>query len=283
MEITFWGVRGSIPAPGPETIRYGGNTSCVSVRTRSGHLIILDAGTGISPLGRLLMHDGTGAGKLDASLLLTHAHWDHIQGFPFFPPIYVPGNRIDVYGPSRSSSRLEGILEGQMNPHFSPIHSLKNLGAQIEIKAAHEGAAFEAGGVKVSGVLNPHGKTKALAYRLEEHGRVLVYAPDAGYSSAGPPARSLELYAGAHVLIHDCTYTPEDRQLRLQRGFSSIAEAADAAVKAQVRHLVMFHYDQDYTDDQVDVLRDRCRELLDAAGGKRIKLTAAYEGLTLTV
>ncbi|HEY3357366.1 MAG TPA: MBL fold metallo-hydrolase [Polyangia bacterium] len=286
MEITFWGVRGSIPAPGPETNRYGGNTACVSVRTRSGHLIILDAGTGISPLGRALMQDGTGHGQLDATLLLTHAHWDHIQGFPFFPPIYVPGNKLDIFGPSRSSNRLEGILEGQMNPHFSPIHSLRNLGAAIEIKAVHEGVEFEAAGVKISGVLNPHGKTKALAYRIQEggeNGKAMVYAPDAGYSSSGPPPRSLELYHGAHVLIHDCTYTPEDRALRIQRGFSSIAEAADAAVQAQVRQLVMFHYDQDYTDDMVDVLRDRCRTLLDEAGGKKIKLVAASEGLTLTV
>jgi phosphoribosyl 1,2-cyclic phosphodiesterase len=283
MEITFWGVRGSIPAPGPETNRYGGNTACVSVHTRSGHLIILDAGTGISPLGRALMQNGSGHGELDATLLLTHAHWDHIQGFPFFPPIYVAGNRLNIYGPSRSSGRLEGVLEGQMNPHFSPIHSLKNLGAEIEIKAVHEGVEFDLDGVKVSGVLNPHGKTKALAYRLEENGHALVYAPDAGYGPGGPPARSLELYAGAHVLVHDCTYTPEDRQQRLERGFSSIAEAADAAVKAQVRQLVMYHYDQDYTDEMVDTLRDRCRGLLDEFGGKKIKLVAASEGLSLAV
>jgi phosphoribosyl 1,2-cyclic phosphodiesterase len=283
MEITFWGVRGSIPAPGPETNRYGGNTACVSLRTRKGELVILDAGTGISTLGRALMQEGTGQGHLDTALLLTHAHWDHIQGFPFFPPIYAQGNHLTIFGPSRSSSRLEGVLEGQMNPHFSPIHSLKNVGAQIDIQAVHEGVEFEVAGLKVSGCLNPHGKTRALAYRLEENGRVLVYAPDAGYAPSGPPPRSLELYEGAHILIHDCTYTPEDRAQRIGRGFSSIGDAADAAVKAQVKQLCMFHYDQDYTDDMVDTLRDRCRALLDECGGKKIKLTAAHEGLTIVV
>jgi phosphoribosyl 1,2-cyclic phosphodiesterase len=283
MEISFWGVRGSIPAPGPETNRYGGNTACASLRTRQGELVILDAGTGISPLGRTLMQSGDGHGQLDAVLLLTHAHWDHIQGFPFFHPIYAEGNRLTIFGPSRSSTRLEGVLEGQMNPHFSPIHSLKNLGAKIEIHAVHEGEQFEIAGLRVSGCLNPHGRTKALAYRIEENGRVLVYAPDAGYPASGPSARVLELYSGAHVMVHDCTYTPEDRALRMTRGLSSIAEAAAAAAAAQVKQLVMFHYDQDYTDEMVDALRDRCRTLLDQAGGKRIKLTAAAEGLTLPV
>src|SRR5688572_16590953 len=139
MKVRFWGVRGSIPAPGPETNRYGGNTSCVSVMTATGHLIIIDMGTGAVALGRSLMAAEFGKGKGHATILLSHAHWDHIQGFPFFPPIYVPGNRIDIYGAARSSSMLEGILEGQMNPHFSPIQKLKNLGASISILAVpHE-------------------------------------------------------------------------------------------------------------------------------------------------
>ena len=283
MEITFWGVRGSFPAPGPETNRYGGNTSCVEVRTRKGSLILLDAGTGISALGRALMQSGKAHEQLDIALLLTHAHWDHIQGFPFFAPIYAHGNKLAIYGHSRSSGRLESVLEGQMNPHFSPIHSLKNLGSQIEIHAVHEGQTFEVAGLQVSVCLNPHGKTKAMAYRLEEGGHAVVYAPDAGYSSAGAPQKSIELYQGANLLIHDCTYTPEDRALRLERGFSSFADAADAALRAQVKHLVMFHYDQDYTDEQVDQMLERCRAHLDEGGGKKIKLTAAAEGETLSV
>src|SRR5687767_11635873 len=110
MEITFWGVRSSVPTPGPEMNRYGGNTSCVELRSARGDLLIVDAGTGVIGLGRKLMANGFGQGKGQAAICLSHAHWDHIQGFPFFPPIFVDGNRFQVYGPGRSSAMLEGIL-----------------------------------------------------------------------------------------------------------------------------------------------------------------------------
>ena len=281
MEITFWGVRGSIPAPGPETNRYGGNTSCVSVRSDAGDLIILDSGTGIVNLGKKMMAGEFGKGQGKATILLSHAHWDHIQGFPFFAPVLVAGNAFQIYGPSRSSGMLEGILEGQMNPHFSPLYTLKNMGATLEIHGCADGEHFEVGSVKVTGRLNPHGSTKALAYRLEENGRSFVYASDVGYPAGGPTQEVLELYHGADLLLHDTTYTPEERAERVARGFSSIAEAADAAVRASVKQLVMFHYDQDYSDDVVDGLRERCRKMLDEKGGKDIKLTAAAEATTI--
>jgi phosphoribosyl 1,2-cyclic phosphodiesterase len=283
MEITFWGVRGSIPAPGPETNRYGGNTSCVSVRSAAGDLIILDSGTGIVNLGKKMMAGEFGKGQGKATILLSHAHWDHIQGFPFFAPVLVGGNAFQIYGPSRSSGMLEGILEGQMNPHFSPLYTLKNMGASLEIHGFSDGEHIEIGNIKVTGRLNPHGSTKALAYRLEENGRSFVYASDVGYPAGGPSKDVLELYHGADVLLHDTTYTPEERAERVARGFSSIAEAADAAVRASVKQLVMFHYDQDYSDDVVDGLRERCRKMLDEKGGKDIKLTAAAEATTLKV
>lgn len=285
MQITFFGVRGSIPAPGPETNRYGGNTSCVAVRAQQGELVILDAGTGMIPLGNELMKGEFAAGQGIAAILLTHAHWDHIQGFPFFKPALVAGNRLTIYGLGRSSTMLESILEGQMNPNFSPLYTMRNLGAAIELAAVDPDGQreFAVAGLRVRSCVNPHGNTSALAYRLEENGRSLVYAPDAGYPAAGPPAASLELYQGADVLIHDSTYSPEDRNTRLERGFSSIYEAALCAVRAQVKHLVMTHYDQDYGDDLVDAMAERCRSMLDDMGGAAIKLTAAHEGLKIAV
>lgn len=284
MTVSFYGVRGSIPAPGPETVRYGGNTSCVAVRTTAGRLLILDSGTGITRLGRELMAGEFGRGGGTAAILLSHAHWDHIQGFPFFPPIFVPGNRFAVYGPGRSSAMLEGILEGQVNPHFSPLYTMKNLGAVFDLVPVHgdgEEAPLCWEGVEIRGRRNPHGQTSCLAYRLACAGQVLVYAPDAGYPPNGPSEEVLALYHGADVLIHDATYTPEDRRRRLARGNASFVDAADAALRAGVRRLVLFHYDQDYSDDQVDGCWRECRRYLDQRGGAHIELIAACEGLTL--
>lgn len=281
MRVTFWGVRGSIPAPGPETNRYGGNTSCVSVKTRQDELVIIDMGTGLVHLGNELLRSPFGKGQGAATVLLSHSHWDHIQGFPFFPPVFIPGNRFVVYGNAKSSSMLEGILEGQMNPHFSPIYTLKNLGAVIEFRAVESGAMFEVGSLRIRARLNPHGGTTALAFRLEEDQRSFVYASDVGYPDTGPSKEIVELYQGADLLLHDCTYTPADQATRRNRGFSSYADAAAAAVAAQVKHLVMFHYDQDYSDDVVDSLRQACREELDRRGGQAIALSAAAEGTSI--
>ena len=283
MKIRFWGVRGSIPAPGPETNRYGGNTSCVSVHGARGELVILDMGTGVMRLGPQLMTGDMGRGQGAAAVLLSHTHWDHIQGFPFFPPVFVPGNRFEIYGNADSSDLLEGILEGQMNPHFSPIYTLKNLGAAIHFTAVTAGTSHDFGGIRISAHPNPHGHTSALAFRLEEAGRALVYAADAGYPPGGPSAGALALYRDADLLIHDATFTPEDRATRLDRGNASHAEAAAAATAAKARHLVLFHYDQDYSDDAVDQVVVACRAELDRRGGKKIALTAAAEGLELTV
>jgi phosphoribosyl 1,2-cyclic phosphodiesterase len=225
-----------------------------------------------------------GQGKGRATLLLTHAHWDHIQGFPFFAPIFIPGNQFTVYGPSESPAMVEGILEGQMDPHFSPVHSLRNLGADFAVKSTQEGIAMRVDDLEVIGRFNPHGGYTALAYSLQEGKTKVVYAPDVGYLQETPPDEILQLYRNASLLIHDCTYTPEDQEVRRSRGQSSIADAARVAALSRVKSLVMFHYDQDYTDDRVDQLKDRCRLLLDQQPeGKQIDLVAAAEGLSIDV
>jgi phosphoribosyl 1,2-cyclic phosphodiesterase len=283
MELTFWGVRGSIPAPGPGTVRYGGNTSCVSLRTAGGRLIVLDCGTGARNLGIALMSEPFARGAGEGSILLSHAHWDHIQGFPFFVPLYVPGNTFRIFGGARSSSMLEGILEGQMAPQYFPVQTLKNMGAHIEILAISEGQPVTVEGCRVLARMNPHGRAGALAFRIEEAGKSVVYASDAGYGEGGPPAASIELYRGAEVLIHDSTYTPDDRRRYMERGFSSVDDAVAAAVAARVRRLVLFHYDQDYGDAEVDALCARARRQLDERGARDIELIGAVEGTTLTV
>jgi phosphoribosyl 1,2-cyclic phosphodiesterase len=283
MEIAFWGVRGSIPAPGPATVRYGGNTSCVSLRPAGGGLIVLDCGTGARTLGMTLMEGAFGQGRGEASILLSHAHWDHIQGFPFFVPLYQPGNKFHIYGGAKSSAMLEGILEGQMAPQYFPVQTLKNMGAGIDISAIAEGNPISAAGCTVRACMNPHGRAGALAFRIEESGRTVVYASDAGYGAGGPPAASIDLYRGADLLIHDSTYTPEDGRRYANRGYSTVEDAVAAAVAGGVKRLVLFHYDQDYSDAEVDALCARGRRLLDERGGRDIQLEGAREGATLKI
>jgi phosphoribosyl 1,2-cyclic phosphodiesterase len=283
MQLAFWGVRGSIPAPGPATVRYGGNTPCVSLRPGGGGLIVLDCGTGARNLGMSLIDGPFGQGRGEASILLSHAHWDHIQGFPFFVPLYQPGNRFQIFGGAQSSAMLEGILEGQMAPQYFPVQTLKNMGASIEIAAIAEGAPFQVAGCTVRARTNPHGRTGALAFRIEDGGRAVAYASDAGYGPGGPPPASIDLYRGADVLIHDSTYTPEDGRRYADRGYSSVEDAVVAAVAGAVKRLVLFHYDQDYSDADVDALCARGRRLLDERGGRSIELVAAVEGATLSV
>jgi phosphoribosyl 1,2-cyclic phosphodiesterase len=283
MEISFWGVRGSIPSPGPEFNHYGGNTSCVAVRTCKDSLIILDAGTGIIALGQSLLPQGFALGQNWATVLLTHTHWDHIQGFPFFAPIFIRGNRFDIFGPSDSPAMVEGILEGQMIPHFSPVHSLRNLGATIHFRALQDHNTLIMDGCTITAIRVPHGRSSALAFRIEEQDCSLVYAPDISYPENSPPASAIkELFWQTTYLIHDTNYSDEDQPARRNRGHSSVADAAHLATLCQAQTLVMFHYDQDYSDAKVDKLKNQCREHLDLnPQGRQIKLLAAREGLTL--
>ena len=280
MRIRFWGVRDSIPAPGPETNRYGGNTSCVSIHTAAGKLVIIDMGTGLMHLGNSLMAGAFGKGQGTAAILLSHTHWDHIQGLGFFAPVFIAGNQFNLWGPGGSPEALEAILEGQMDPNFSPLQTLKNFSAKFDVAAAHPGVPFEAEGLKVTARLHAHGGTTALAFRIEEAGRVFVYASDVGYPETGAEPDAIAFYAGADVLLHDTTYRPEDQATRRNRGFSSYDEATAVAIAAKVKRLVTFHYDQDYSDDDVDQIVAACERTLAPHG---IAVTPAREGDELEI
>ena len=280
MKITFWGVRGSIPAPGPDTNRYGGNTSCVSIETATGGRVIIDMGTGLMHLGNSLLGGPFGKGAGRATLLLSHTHWDHIQGLGFFAPVFIAGNQFTVWGPGGSPEVLEGILEGQMDPNFSPLQTLKNFSANFEVSAVPCGTEFEVAGLRVHAREHQHGASTALSFRIEEAGRTFVYASDVGYPEGVAPPEAIAHYANADVLLHDATYKPEDQATRRNRGFSSYEEAMAAGIAAKVKRLVTFHYDQDYTDDDVDAIIARCRELGAPHG---VEVVPAREGDELDV
>ena len=281
MKLIFWGVRGCIPAPGSSFARFGGNTSCVAVEGAGGELVILDAGTGLIELGKSLMGGRFGVGEGEATMLLSHAHWDHIQGFPFFVPVHIRGNRFRIFGAPGSPEVVERILEGQMNPHFMPVQSLRNLGAEISFAALRPGGVETIGGLSVRCCAVPHGRSESLAFRLQDGDCSMVFVPDVSYPGGQPDPEILAFYEGADALVHDCTFSREDWIGRRERGYASVEMAAAAAIGARVRRLVMFHYDQDYQDRRIEGLMDECRQLLDRGGGASIELVAAAEGETL--
>jgi CheY-like chemotaxis protein/phosphoribosyl 1,2-cyclic phosphodiesterase len=290
MRIRFWGTRGSLAKPGPSTLRYGGNTACTELRTADGTLIVLDCGTGAHGLGQALLASGP---ALRGHLLITHTHWDHIQGFPFFAPMFVPGNEWDIYAPGGLGQRLEETLAGQMQHTYFPV-TLHQLGATIRYHDLVEGT-FDIAGLRVrTHYLNHPGLT--LGYRLELGGVAVVYATD-HEPHAGPqldPAllahtapgalpvhhedrRHVEFLAEADLVIHDSQYTMDEYPKKIGWGHTPVEWSVDYAVAAGARRLVLYHHDPLRDDDSLDRLLAACRRRAAEAGGG-LEVLAAAEG-----
>lgn len=288
LRLRFWGTRGSIPTPGAHTVRYGGNTPCVEVRTENNALVILDAGTGIRELGRALMTEAKDGG-IRADIFLTHAHWDHIQGIPFFAPIFQSGNHFTIWGSKTLETSIDRVIRDQMNPVVFPV-SFAELSARIDFREIAEerceGAGYE---VTAFAVQHPGG---ALAYRFSSGkagARSFVYVSDnelAGHESyeSGPEWRSrlVDFVRGAALLVHDATYTTEEYQRHRGWGHSTFEDAVTLALEAGVEELVLFHHRPERSDDELDRCVASARALAASRGGS-LRVTAATEGLTVTV
>ena len=283
MRIRFWGTRGSIAKPGPSTVRYGGNTSCVEVRADDGTLIVLDCGTGAHALGQALL--ASGQRPLRGHVLISHTHWDHIQGFPFFAPLFVAGDEWDISAPQGLGRRLEETLAGQMEYAHFPV-TLGAMGATLRYHDLAE-SPFEAGGVRITPCYLNH-PTLTLGYRLEADGVVVVYATDHEPHSRhqlGRPVheedrRHLDFLAGADLVIHDAQYTEAEYPAKVSWGHSAAEQAVDFAVAARARRLALFHHDPLRDDDAIDRLLDLCRARALAAGSD-LEVLAASEGLVV--
>src|SRR5688572_23877255 len=294
MRIRFWGTRGSLAKPGPTTLRYGGNTACIEVRTADGTLIVLDCGTGAHGLGQALQ--ASSAGPVRGHLLITHTHWDHIQGFPFFAPLFVPGNTWDIYAPGGLGPRLEETLAGQMESTYFPV-TLDQLGATVRYHDLSEGV-FSLAGVRVTARYLNH-PALTLGYRLEAAGVTLVYAsdhephsrhlPDApnlsGAASTGSPVHQedeghIAFLRGADLVIHDAQYTVAEYTQKLGWGHSPIEYAVDVALAAAAKRLALFHHDPWRDDASLHRLVKVCRQRV-AACGSRLEVFAAAEGQTI--
>ena len=292
MRVRFWGTRGSIASPGPNTVRFGGNTSCVEVTTNSGVRFVLDCGTGARLLGNELMAHAPKPLRL--TLLLSHTHWDHIQGFPFFAPIFSPATRIDIYGPKGTGRSLPQVMAGQMEYTYFPVE-LGQIPAQLTYFDLEEGSHSIADARVVAQYLN-HPST-ALAYRIEADGVSLVYACDhepysgtlwRGDSAPGSihsilhagDRRHAQLMAGADLVIHDAQYTSEEYPTRKNWGHSTVEYVVELAAAAGCRRVALTHHDPVRDDDAVAAIELSGREVADARGAS-IEVFCAYEGCVL--
>jgi phosphoribosyl 1,2-cyclic phosphodiesterase len=259
MRVTLWGTRGSLAAPGPETVGYGGNTSCVEVRGDDGTLVVLDAGTGIRRLGEIV---GVKMRRID--LLLTHLHMDHIQGLGFFEPLNHPGQEVHIWGPPSTTLDLRSRLARYLSPPLFPVR-LRDLPCRLEFHDVPLGR-FEIGSLQITAapVIHP-GPT--VGYRITENGASLAYLPDhepalgASRFPAEPDWTSgLELVAQVDLLIHDAQYTAAEYLEHMGWGHSAIPDAIAFAATAGVKRLVPFHHHPDHTDQLLDRLFDEvCR------------------------
>lgn len=285
--LTIWGARGTVPTPGPATARIGGNTACLEVRDASGHLVILDAGTGIRGLGKRLNGDP----GLEADLFISHAHWDHIHGLPYFAPLFRKGNRLRVWGPRQGEVPMESILRQMMHPAVFPV-PLDALAAELEVRhVEHEPIATPACTVTAMRVRHP---AHTVGYRLQfngdpAHRGSIVYVTDdelgpAGEYRVGPDWRKrfVEFVAETDVLLHDAMYTPEEYKTHAGWGHSTFIEAVELAHEAGVKKLGLFHHEPEHGDDEMDAIVDRAREAAAKLGGA-LEVFAAAEGMQLTI
>jgi phosphoribosyl 1,2-cyclic phosphodiesterase len=291
--LKLWGVRGSIPVPGPTTVRYGGNTSCVEVRA-DGEIIILDAGSGIRTLGMDLEKE-FGERPIKLSLLITHTHWDHIQGLPFFLPAYNKKNQIRVLGYEGARAGLAAILAGQMETPFFPV-SLRDLPSNIAIEELKE-MEFSIGKVRVRSKFANHPGICA-GYRLYTSAGSIAFFPDnEPYellklhiadrdNTSIPDARAfaklersklVEFLEGTDVLILDTQYTDEEYEKHIGWGHGSLSRVVSIAIDAKVKKLILFHHDPSHDDDMIDDMLERAR-LLVVESGQALDVEAGREG-----
>ena len=273
MKVKTWGVRGSTPTPQPENLRYGGNTPCVEIRSAAGKLLIVDCGSGLRMLGKALVKE-FGSQPIQAHVLISHYHWDHIQGLPFFAPLYAVRNRFHFYSFRLPQATVEGALQGQMADPYFPVDMNAMLSERSYSEIGEEPFEIDDLLIRPRWVNHPQG---CLAYRIESNGKAVVYATD---NEPGTPARDRairELARDADALIYDSQYSQS--QLDGEKkgwGHSSWEEGVRICQDAGVKELVLFHHDPDSNDHVVD-------EIQAVARSRFTNSRAAYEVMEIVL
>jgi ribonuclease BN (tRNA processing enzyme) len=266
VNVTFYGVRGSCPCSGDRYRRYGGNTSCLVVDIQGDEPLILDLGTGLRALGDVLLKEVRAAGApLHATALLTHLHFDHILGLPFFGPLQDPGARLTVHGPAQEKGSLKDALNAAVQPPVFPIHMDEFRGELIPIDSRDED--FSVGSAKVMARLIPHSGI-TLGYRIEAEGRTMAYLPDhqAPLDRRTITEAVLELCHDADLLVHDGQYTEDEFSTKADWGHSTAAFAVHVAAEANVKKLLLTHHDPSHNDRDIDRILTQARRLPEAKG-----------------
>jgi phosphoribosyl 1,2-cyclic phosphodiesterase len=278
LTATCWGTRGSIPAPGPLTVRYGGNTSCLEVQA-GGRRYLFDAGTGIRALSRSLAAEE----PMSAELFLSHFHWDHVQGFPFCSQLYDADSRLRVHGPPQDGVDAAGVLAGMMAPAYFPV-PLDSLAARVEFADVDvDGAAWTDGTVEVTPLRVCHpGFT--CGYRVNAGGAALAYVPDNELAGMDPAQyrRMADFAAGVDLLVHDAMYGDDEYERVRGWGHSRVSDAVRLAEDAGVRRLLLFHHAPERSDDELDGMVDEVRRGR-AERGSALRVDAAAEGVSIEI
>ncbi len=272
LSLTFWGVRGSVPSPGPETARYGGNTPCIEVRI-DGERVIFDLGTGARSLGQ------ASPGPMKAHIFISHYHYDHVQGLPFFTPIFDPRNHFIMHGPTRNGRTVKDVISEQMQQPFFPVTAEMVFRAQLEYQPFSAGDKMKVGRGSITAIETNHPGGN-LAYRIDYPGKSIVYATDTEHGTERD-AQLLEFARDADLLIYDAMYTDEEYLGRtgvskLGWGHSTFEQSIKLANEARVGTLVLFHHEPTRSDKALDALVKQLRK-------KRKATIAAREGMTIRV
>ena len=271
MKIKLLGTRGSIPTPGKYTVKYGGNTTCIDITLKSGEKIIIDAGSGM----RVLSHEILSEKINHINLFLTHSHWDHIQGFPFFIPIYIPNFSIKIFAASPTYGRLLDILKGQMQSLYYPV-PFKQIAAKIEFEKIRK-SGISIDGVRISSILTNH-PLETHAFKFEENGKSFVFMSDNELDhqdiAVVPYKDHLDFIKDSDILIHDAQYEKREIEKHKSWGHSSWEQTVAFAKEGKIKTLYLTHYDPARKDTQIDKIVKKANKL----AGKGLKVVGAREG-----
>ena len=283
--VKYWGVRGTLPVPGPYSLRYGGNTPCVTMHFPNDQTFVFDAGSGIKALSTEIMK--TRGGKIDASLFISHPHWDHINAFPFFTPFFIPGNHFTVYGASQGDKSIEDLVSAQMDDVYFPI-MLRDMGASIKFKTLGEECFGVGTGITVDTMLLSH-PGNCLGYRVTFDNKSVcyitdneLYLKDSPFFNAEYEEKLVEFVSRCDILITDTTYFDEEYPTKVHWGHSPVSRVIDLAVEGQVKSLHLFHHDPDQSDDDIDRKLNVASEAM-ASRAPEITVIAPSEGQAYSI